>query len=80
MNIPTKHSWLALESDHCALEWTAAVLRSVPGREVLACDNPQLALEVLFAEPESFELMITDTNMPGLDDLELARAMYQHVS
>ena len=71
------HRWLVVDDDATVLELTTAVLRSVPGSEVVACDNPQHALEVFFAEPESFELVVTDFNMPGLDGLEFAHAVHE---
>ena len=77
MNTVLKHRWLVVDDDPSMLELTAAVLRSVPGSEVVACGDPRIALGVFSAEPESFELMVTDFNMPGLDGLELARAVHE---
>ena len=69
------HRWLVVDDDQILLELTAAVLRSVPGSEVVACDDARTALKICFAEPGSFELVLTDFNMPGMDGIELARAV-----
>ena len=70
-----EHRWLVVNDDPSVLALTAEVLRSVPGSEVIACNDTRTALEVFFAEPEAFELVITDFNMPGLDGLAFARAV-----
>ena len=77
MKIPRPPRWLIVDDDALLLEATVAALSGVPDVELVACDNPQLALEVFFAEPESFELMVTDFNMPGMDGLELARTIHE---
>ena len=78
MNTQTnQHRWLVVDDDQTVLELTAAVLRTVPGSEVVACGDSRAALEILFAEPESFELVVTDFNMPGMDGIELAQAVHE---
>lgn len=69
--------WLVVDDEPSVLKMTAQVLRTVPGSDVVACDGPRTALEVFFAKPESFELVVTDFNMPGLDGIELARAVHE---
>ncbi len=66
------HRWLVVDDDPALLELTTHVLRSVAGSEVVAFHEPLRALEMIFAAPESFELVVTDFNMPGLDGFELA--------
>ena len=67
------HRWLVLDDDVSLLELAATVLRSAPGAEVVTCANPSAALELLRAKPETFELIVTDFNMPGMNGLEFAR-------
>ncbi len=64
-----------MDDDQILLELTAAVLRSVPGSEVVVCVDARAALGIFFADPESFELVVTDFNMPGMDGIELVRAV-----
>ena len=77
MKIPRPPRWLIVDDDALLLEATVAALSGVPDVELVACDHPRAALEVFFAEPESFEMVVTDFNMPGLDGLELARAIHE---
>ena len=78
MNIEMHHHrWLVVDDDAIVLELTTEVLRREPGSEVVACNDSHTALEVFFAEPEAFELVVTDFNMPGLDGLEFARAIHE---
>src|SRR5882672_6562303 len=77
MKTQLNHRWLVVDDDPTVLELTTEVLRSVLGSEVVACGDSRRALEVFFAEPEAFELVITDFNMPGLDGLEFARAVHE---
>jgi two-component system cell cycle sensor histidine kinase/response regulator CckA len=70
----TSKRWLVVDDDDPdVLALTARVLRSLPDREVVACDNPRQALEWFAAEPESIELLVTDFQMPELNGCELAR-------
>jgi len=64
---------LVVDDDPAVLEFIAQILRGIPGSEVVACDNPCQALKVFSAAPESFELLVTDFDMPGLDGIQLAR-------
>lgn len=43
------------------------------GHEVVGCSRPEEALELLRAEPGSFDAVLTDYNMPTLTGIELAR-------
>jgi CheY-like chemotaxis protein len=71
----TLHSkrWLVVDDDPAVLALTTSVLRSLPGSVVVACDDPRQALATFLADPESFEMLVTDFDMPSLDGLELSR-------
>jgi two-component system, cell cycle sensor histidine kinase and response regulator CckA len=69
----TQKRWLVVDDDPDPPALTARVLRRLPDREVVACDNPRRALELIAAEPESFEILVTDFQMPELNGCELAR-------
>ena len=68
---PTKR-WLVVDDDPAVLALTAALLRSFGGGEVVAYGNPRQALDVFLTASESFDLLVTDFEMPGLDGFELA--------
>ena len=69
----TPKRWLVVDDDPALLALTVRVLRSVPDQEVVECDNPRQALELFTADPESFELLVTDFEMPELNGCDLAR-------
>ena len=77
MKMPRPSRWLVVDDDATVLELTTAVLRTVPGSDVVACGDAHAALEIFYAEPESFELVVTDFNMPGMDGLALAHAVHE---
>ena len=45
------------------------------GYVVQAFSDPHIALEALRARPQDFDLVVTDFNMPGLNGLEVVRAL-----
>jgi DNA-binding NtrC family response regulator len=67
---------LVVDDDPAVLALTATVLRGLPGSEVVPCDNPRQALDIFMADPESFEMLVTDFNMPSLDGIELSRRIH----
>jgi DNA-binding response OmpR family regulator len=74
MNCPRPSKrWLVVDDEPAVLALTTRVLRKLPGSEVVGCDNPLQALEVFMANPESFELLVTDFDMPKLNGFELSR-------
>jgi CheY-like chemotaxis protein len=73
--LPKKSRWLVVDDDPAALDYTCEVLHSIPSAEVIALQDSRAALDIFFAEPESFELVITDYQMPHVNGLELARSV-----
>ncbi len=63
---------LLVDDDPATLDLVGRAL-SADGHEVLSCADGQEALQELSAGPVSFDLMLTDLDLPGLDGLELAR-------
>jgi PAS domain S-box-containing protein len=47
------------------------------GYRVSGYTDPQAALAAVRAEPQAFDLVVTDYNMPGLSGLEVARALQE---
>lgn len=43
------------------------------GYRVTACQHPQEAMALFLANPDSFDLVVTDQSMPGMTGMELAR-------
>jgi two-component system cell cycle sensor histidine kinase/response regulator CckA len=64
------HCRLVVDDDPAVLSLTAQILRSLPGGEVIACNASREALSVFSSAPESFDILVTDFDMPGLDGFE----------
>jgi CheY-like chemotaxis protein/signal transduction histidine kinase len=45
------------------------------GYQALGFDSPQIALDALHAEPDAFDLIVTDYKMPGHTGLDIIRAI-----
>ncbi|WP_319759179.1 ATP-binding protein [Maridesulfovibrio sp.] len=73
-----QESILFVEDDEDQLETTPRILESL-GYEVTALASPERAFNLIVDEPERFDLMITDYDMPQTNGLELAR-MVQDVA
>lgn len=63
---------LFVEDDEDQLETTPRILESL-GYQVMAFASPNEALRVVAREPERFDLMITDYDMPHTNGMELAK-------
>lgn len=61
---------LLVEDDETMRVYLARALEKV-GYEVVAAESGEAALPLI--DPESFDLLLTDIVMPGMDGIELAR-------
>jgi PAS domain S-box-containing protein len=66
---------LFVEDDEDQLNTTPRILENV-GYSVTASGLPQKALELVVAEPDRFELLITDYDMPIINGIELIRQIH----
>lgn len=62
---------LLADDDPTTLDLVGRTLEA-DGHEVMRCMDGQEALQRLGAAPQSFDLLITDLDMPGVDGVELA--------
>jgi CheY-like chemotaxis protein len=63
---------LLAEDDNAERGLIARAL-TADGHRVTEAENGQLALQRLTADPSSFDLIVTDVEMPELDGIELAK-------
>lgn len=63
---------LLADDDPTALTLVGRALSS-EGHQIVSCSDGQEALQHLFSAPESFDLLVTDVEMPGMDGVELAQ-------
>jgi PAS domain S-box-containing protein len=66
---------LFVEDDEDQLNTTPRILENV-GHSVTATDLPQEALDLVMADPDRFELLITDYDMPAINGIELIRRIH----
>jgi two-component system, cell cycle sensor histidine kinase and response regulator CckA len=59
--------------DEESLATLAKRLLESHGYRVTSCSDPLQALELLRADPQAFDVVITDYNMPGMSGLDVAR-------
>jgi len=65
--------WMVVDDDANALEAVAELLAAVSGAQVSTFASPWQALDALAASPESFDLVVTDFEMPGMNGIEFRR-------
>lgn len=66
---------LFVEDDEDQLDTTPRILENV-GYSVTAQALPEKALELVFASPDAFDLLITDYDMPVINGIELIRRIH----
>jgi len=69
-----KGSVLFVDDDEHVVAFARQVLERM-GCQVTAVTRPEAALEIFRDDPDGFDLVITDQNMPGMNGTELARAL-----
>ena len=62
---------LLADDDPTALDLVGRALEA-DGHEVIRCPDGQDAFQRLTAAPQSFDLLLTDMEMPGINGIELA--------
>lgn len=75
--IPTGNERILFVDDEAALANAGKHLLESLGYEVVIRTGSKEALELFNAQPDRFDLVITDMTMPGLTGDELARVMMQ---
>lgn len=65
--------WMLVDDDEGALAFMRTFVSKLGVTEIECYTNAEDALAAFEASPESFELVITDFQMPGMDGVELAR-------
>jgi len=69
---PASECVLLVDDDSSVLEVARQIIESL-GYEVVACNAPSAAIEVLRDSARPLALLLTDLAMPGMDGLSLAR-------
>lgn len=62
-----------MDDDTGALDTVAQLLAAVSDAEICSFPSPWQALDAFAAAPESFQLVVTDFEMPGMNGVDLRR-------
>ena len=65
--------WMLVDDNENILLMLSAVLENLTGASIECYTTPKEALAAFQSSPESYELVITDFEMPGMDGVELCR-------
>jgi CheY-like chemotaxis protein len=67
--------WLLVDDNTEILMMLSALVENFTAATIECYDSPQSALAAFAAAPDSYELVITDFEMPGMDGVELCRRL-----
>src|SRR5262245_2996708 len=67
--------WMIVDDNPELLEVIASLLATLTDAELCRFNSPSDALKAFAATPDSFQFVVTDYQMPGMNGLELCREM-----
>lgn len=73
MKNKTNSRWMVVDDDTEALSAVTQLLAAVSDAEICSFPSPWQALDAFTAAPESFDLIVTDFEMPGMNGFDLRR-------
>jgi DNA-binding NtrC family response regulator len=73
MKNETGARWMVVDNDTDALDIVARLLAAVSDAEICSFPSPWQALDAIIAAPETFELVVTDLEMPGMNGIDFRR-------
>jgi DNA-binding NtrC family response regulator len=65
--------WMVVDDDTEALSTVTQLLAAVSDAEIHSFPSPWQALDAFAAAPQSFQLIVTDFEMPGMNGVDLRR-------
>lgn len=72
---PAVRRWIVVDDNEEVLRTMALTLERISDAEIVCFHSGATALEAFSASPESFEFVVTDFDMPGMNGVELCRRM-----
>lgn len=74
--ISGSRKWMVVDDTPAVLEAVAMLLEALGCAEVHRFNSAEEAIEVFFADPEGWEVVITDLDMPGMNGLEFREMLH----
>lgn len=74
---PARARWMVVDDNDSVRELLARVLGSLRDVEICCFADATDALNALAAEPDAFEFIVTDLEMPGISGIEFCRRVRQ---
>jgi CheY-like chemotaxis protein len=76
MNNKNGARWMLVDDDTDVLDTITLLLTAVSGAEISGYASPWQALDALATEPNGFDLVITDLEMPGMNGIDFRRHVH----
>jgi DNA-binding NtrC family response regulator len=73
MKNETGARWMVVDDDVDTLDTVARLLAAVSDAEICSFPSPWQALDAIAAAPETFHLVVTDFEMPGMNGIDFRR-------
>ena len=73
MNNKNGARWMVVDDDTDVLDTVTQLLAAVSGAEISGFASPWQALDALATEPNGFDLVITDLEMPSMNGIDFRR-------
>ncbi|HEY9508924.1 MAG TPA: response regulator [Verrucomicrobiae bacterium] len=66
-----KPRWMVVDDNVGILQMLSTLLAAISGARICCFESGEQALAAYLADPESYQLVITDLEMPGMNGVEL---------
>ncbi len=72
---PPRQKWMMVDDDETILRLMSELLPVVCGAEVVTFSSAEMAAQAFAAQPDEFNMVITDLDMPGMNGVDLCQRL-----